>query len=99
DERMLAVEDKLHEKMKLFKNVEVLITERTDLIDNYRPKDVKWFTWSFNKTADVQFKRIDSILEIRFQNKVFSVSIPFNDLATIENMATCITVLLYLAMD
>ena len=99
NEGFLSVEDKLHEKMKLFKNVEVLITERTDLIDNYRPKDVKWFTWSFNKTADVQFKRIDSILEVRFQNKVFSVSIPFNDLASIENMATCITVLLYLAMD
>ena len=99
NEGFLSVEDKLREKMKLFNNVEVLVSEKTDLIDVYRPKEVKWFTWSFNKTADVQFKRINSVLEVTFQNKTFSVLMPFNDLASIENIATCITVLLYFSVN
>lgn len=92
-------EEKLQEKIKLFKNADVLISEKTDLIAASKPGKAKWFTWSFNETADVQFKKIDTVLNVTFNNTEFSVDLPFTDLASVENIATCITVLLFLKID
>lgn len=92
-------EEKLQEKLKLFKNSEVLISEKTDLIAVYKPENTQWFTWSFNEVANVQFKKIDAILKVNFEEKEFSVHLPFTDLASVENIATCITTLLFLKVD
>jgi len=92
-------EEKLQEKIKLFKNANVLISEKTDLIDASKSEKAQWFTWSFNESADVQFKKIDTVLNVKFNNTEFSVDLPFTDLASVENIATCITVLLFLKID
>lgn len=92
-------EEKLQEKIKLFKNANVLISEKTDLIDGSKSEKAQWFTWSFNESADVQFKKIDTVLNVKFNNTEFSVDLPFTDLASVENIATCITVLLFLKID
>ncbi|SFN15059.1 alanine racemase [Paenimyroides ummariense] len=92
-------EEKLQEKIKLFKNANVLISEKTDLIAASKSEKVKWFTWSFNQTANVQFKKIDTVLKVNFENTEFSVDLPFTDLASVENIATCITTLLFLKID
>lgn len=92
-------EEKLQEKLKLFKNADVLISEKTDLIALSKPEKAQWFTWSFNETADVQFKKIDTVLNVKFNNTEFSVDLPFTDLASVENIATCITTLLFLKID
>ncbi|MEG1375899.1 MAG: UDP-N-acetylmuramoyl-tripeptide--D-alanyl-D-alanine ligase, partial [Myroides sp.] len=92
-------EEKLQEKIKLFKNADVLISEKTDLIAANKSEKAKWFTWSFNETADVQFKKIDTVLKVNFENTEFSVDLPFTDLASVENIATCITALLFLKID
>lgn len=99
NEGFLSLEDKLKEKMKLFKKVEVLICEHTDIVERTKPKHIKCFTWSFNNKANVQFKKLDCTLEVIYENQTFCVSIPFNDLASIENIATCITTLLYLGIE
>jgi len=92
-------EEKLQEKIKLFKNADVLISEKTDLIEASKSEKAQWFTWSFNETADVQFKKIDTVLNVKFNDTEFSVDLPFTDLASVENIATCITALLFLKID
>ena len=92
-------EEKLQEKIKLFKNANVLISEKTDLIAASKSEKAQWFTWSFNDTANVQFKKIDTVLKVNFENTEFSVDLPFTDLASVENIATCITTLLFLKID
>lgn len=92
-------EEKLQEKIKLFKNANVLISEKTDLIEASKSEKAQWFTWSFNESADVQFKKIDTVLNVKFNDTEFSVDLPFTDLASVENIATCITALLFLKID
>jgi len=92
-------EEKLQEKIKLFKNANVLISEKTDLIDASKSEKAQWFTWSFKESADVKFKKIDTVLHVKFNNAEFSVDLPFTDLASVENIATCITALLFLKID
>ncbi len=92
-------EEKLQEKIKLFKNVDVLISEKTDLIAASKSEKAQWFNWSFNGAANVQFKKIDTVLKVNFEKTEFSVDLPFTDLASVENIATCITALLFLKID
>lgn len=92
-------EEKLQEKIKLFKNADVLISEKTDLIEASKPEKAQWFTWSFKESADVQFKKIGTVLKVKFNDTEFSVYLPFTDLASVENIATCITALLFLKID
>ena len=92
-------EEKLQEKIKLFKNADVLISEKTDLIAANKSEKVQWFTWSFTEIANVQFKKIDTVLKVNFENTEFSVDLPFTDLASVQNIATCITTLLFLKVD
>jgi len=92
-------EEKLQEKIKLFKNANVLISEKTDLISASKSEKAEWFTWSFSETANVQFKKIDTFLNVTFNNTEFSVDLPFTDLASVENIATCITTLLFFKID
>lgn len=92
-------EEKLQEKIKLFKNADVLISEKTDLIEASKAEKAEWFNWSFSETADVQFKKIDTVLKVNFENTEFSVNLPFTDLASVENIATCIATLLFLKID
>ncbi|WP_091095915.1 bifunctional UDP-N-acetylmuramoyl-tripeptide:D-alanyl-D-alanine ligase/alanine racemase [Paenimyroides marinum] len=96
NEGFSSKEEKLQEKLKLFKNSEVLISEKTDLIAAYKPEKLQWFTWSFNQPAHVRFEKSVSTLKVNYLDKTFMVDLPFNDLASIENIATCITALLYL---
>jgi len=92
-------EEKLQEKIKLFKNADILISEKTDLIAASKSEKAQWFTWSFKESADVKFKKIDTVLHVKFNNADFSVDLPFTDLASVENIATCITALLFLKID
>lgn len=99
NEGFSSLEDKLQEKLLLFRNADVLISEKTDVIAKYKPAKPEWFTWSFTQNADVLLKKINEIIEVRFLKHVFHIRLPFTDLASIENVATSITVLLYLKMD
>lgn len=92
-------EEKLQEKIKLFKNADVLISEKTDLIAANKSEKSQWFNWSFTEAANVQFKKIDTVLRVNFEETEFSVDLPFTDLASVENIATCITTLLFLKID
>ena len=99
NEGFSSKEEKLQEKLLLFKDAEVLISEKTDLINQYKPTNVSWFNWSFTKDSDVVFTKNDHELVVSYAGQQFYISLPFSDLASVENICTCVTTLLYLKID
>ncbi|WP_028978868.1 bifunctional UDP-N-acetylmuramoyl-tripeptide:D-alanyl-D-alanine ligase/alanine racemase [Sporocytophaga myxococcoides] len=105
DEGFASREEKIKEKLLLFKHSKVIFScadhkEIATLIKSELP-DVKNITWSFKRSGDLVIK--DVALEgnmIRIHavyNKLFlNLALPFSDEASLENLMHCILVLLYL---
>lgn len=99
---------KIKEKLKLFKDSEVLICKKNKTIEQFLPAlqnpRLKFFTWSSdNGKADVFIiateKNDETTLKITHNNRCFVVKIPFTDSASIENAIQCFMVMLYLNYD
>lgn len=101
-------EEKLHEKLLLFKGVEKLVYCRdNEFLDNYItnefPRD-NLFTWSECKHSDVMVgskKEVGDtyIVNIEYDMQAFQVKLPFGDRASFENCMHCLTTLLFLGYD
>ncbi len=104
DEGFKNIGEKIKEKLKLFKDVSVLIYNKNKTIDAFINSKIKLFNWSCKeKTADV-FIKVDihltkTILKINYKKENFEVNIPFQDDASIENAINSLMVLLYLNYD
>lgn len=100
DEGFSNIGEKIKEKLKLFKNSEILIYNKNKTIDAFIPNEKNTFSWSCkDESADV-FITIKSILDktllqIRYHDSNFEIKIPFNDDASVENAIQCMMVLLY----
>ena len=104
DEGFKNIGEKIKEKLKLFKNVEVLIYNKNKTIDAFIHDQTSTFSWSCNdKNADVFIKINTQLtktnLNISHKTKNFEVQIPFQDDASIENAINSLMVLLYLDYD
>ena len=104
DEGFEDVGEKIKEKLKLFTSVEVLILNKNKTIEVFLNPKVKTFTWSSNdKKADVfviaNEKEDKTQLKITYKTLCFSITIPFQDQASIENAMQCLMILLYLNYD
>jgi len=97
--------EKINEKIKLFKNVEVLIFQENDDIEKALiPHQTKRFCWSFSDRKKAVFikKNVSkkaTFFCFNFENQEFNVEIPFTDDASIENAINAMMVLLYLRYD
>lgn len=97
DEGFTDRQQKTTEKLKLFKNTSVLICQKNETIDTLLDHNQKTFTWSFdNDKADVLLTKSNNSIGITYNKHHFSVSIPFQDVASVENSIHCLMVLLYL---
>ena len=101
DEGFEDVGEKIKEKLKLFSTVEVLILNKNKTIEVFLNPKIKTFTWSSNdKKANVFIianeKGINTQLKITYNELCFSITIPFQDQASVENAIQCLMVLLYL---
>ncbi|MGZ9735007.1 bifunctional UDP-N-acetylmuramoyl-tripeptide:D-alanyl-D-alanine ligase/alanine racemase [Flavobacterium sp. GNP002] len=104
DEGFLSTEEKITEKLKLFKHAEVLIYHKNKSIDIVVDPKTKLFSWSFNDKSASVFVSKKSVLEntvlnIEFGTNHFDIKIPFQDEASVENAITCLMVLLYFKYD
>jgi Alr-MurF fusion protein len=109
DEGFANREEKIKEKLLLFKNSEVLIYQKNKDVDNVLSHfrsifKGKTFSWSFIKTdADIYIKKIrfDGKTRLLFNHKGldFELEISFQDEASIMNTISCVMVLLYLEYD
>ena len=104
DEGFEDIGEKIKEKLKLFSNVELLILNKNKTIEVFLKPNCKTFTWSSNdKKADVYImtKEVETKtqLKITYKNLCFTVLIPFQDQASVENAIQCLMVLLYFKYD
>jgi len=96
DEGFASPEDKLKEKLKLFKNCRLLIYNYEVLIDYQEELSAKYyFTWSRKfKLADLYVFSETVIsgkyyLRAMFKDKEIECLIPFRDEASVENAVVC----------
>lgn len=88
--------EKIIEKLKLFKNVSVLICEHKKDVLKLVSENVKKYTWSFTGKGLVNFEKISqNTLLVKTEDNQFQIEIPFEDKSSLQNIATCVTVLLY----
>lgn len=98
---------KAEEKLKLFKNCEVLICNSDNAVLNKVLNDIsgnkkfKILTWSRkNKATDLYIEKSkNGEYKAFYESKNFNYSIPFTDEASIENSAVCMLTCLYLGFD
>lgn len=101
DEGFARIQDKIEEKLRLFKHAKVLIYQKNESVDAaVKNLEVETFSWSFTDSDATIFieKRTvldKTILQIKQKNTRFEIQIPFQDDASIENSISCLMVLLY----
>lgn len=100
DEGFGSREEKLAEKLILFKNADKIIYGKQYVPNGLIAKD-KSFTWSLLEEADLQILKVtkkenEAVLRAYFQFKEFDIHIYFTDDASIENAVICAASLLCL---
>jgi Alr-MurF fusion protein len=104
DEGFANIGEKIKEKLKLFKNVKILIYNKNSTVAAFINSKIKTFSWSFkDKSADVLISKstiLDkTILHISYGKKSFEFKIPFQDDASIENAIHCLMIMLNFGYD
>lgn len=110
DENFENQKQKLTEKLKLFRQSEVLIYCKDYLLINEeistdkKLAELRVFSWSRKSKADLLVGRItketsDTEIQAVFKNDFIKINIPFTDEASIENAIHCWALMLYLGYD
>jgi alanine racemase len=110
DENFSDHEQKIDEKLELFRHVETLVYCKDYLLINEAVqkheelKNVKIFTWSRKTRANLQVGKItksahETEIQGVFNNDFLRVRIPFTDEASIENAIQCWALMLYLGYE
>ncbi|HEY1021452.1 MAG TPA: Mur ligase family protein, partial [Flavisolibacter sp.] len=100
NEGFASQEEKLQEKLLLFKDAKIVIGEKKWLQQTTRPV----FSWSREAGADVFVRSVSTTggqteIAVVHEEKKSFIRIPFIDDASIQNAITCVCVLLYLKKD
>ena len=105
DEGFKNLEEKIKEKMLLFKHSEVVIYKKNSSVEQFINSKTKAISWSFTDAEATLFiseKRHthdNTFIEYNYKGNVSTLKIPFLDDASIENTVSCLLVLLYLKYD
>jgi len=103
NEGFTSLNEKIEEKVKLFKGCEIVILQKNEIIEKLISS--KAITWSFEDEKATVFAKKNSLkngfslISVHFKNTTFEVEIPFQDDASLANAMTCICTLLYLNYD
>ncbi|MCU0322128.1 MAG: Mur ligase family protein [Chitinophagaceae bacterium] len=102
DEGFSNATQKLNEKIKLFSKTPYTIARSKDIAIIKDKNNFK--TWGETDTndytiADIKLNKANTFITIIYNNQSHQFTIPFIDLASIENVITCICVLLELKID
>jgi alanine racemase len=102
DEGFANSEEKIAEKSVLFQSCEVVVLEKNEAIE--KGISCSKITWSLEDKDATIFAEIKSQkegfsqIQIHYQNKNFTIEIPFVDSISIKNSLSCLSVLLHLKM-
>ncbi|GAA4131698.1 bifunctional UDP-N-acetylmuramoyl-tripeptide:D-alanyl-D-alanine ligase/alanine racemase [Sphingobacterium kyonggiense] len=92
---------KLEEKLKLFKRTELVIASSKYISKEELPAQASWTSWGVEETDSIQILQQEvqgnqSLLKLNINKEVVDFIIPFTDEASIENVLSCISLLIYL---
>ncbi|MEY3420939.1 MAG: hypothetical protein RIR48_1228, partial [Bacteroidota bacterium] len=103
------MDQKLFEKLKLFKNVQAIIFEEDDIIvslairELYEDKHLYSWGWSEHSTLfvvkDMKSSIHDTEIKIKYKNSILKFKVPFVDKASIDNALHCLAGLLVLGVS
>ena len=101
DEGFLHTQQKINEKLKLFAHCEVVVTPHLPEVISVLPTQATVWSYTFeeNIQAKVMFALTKNQLHVSVDENKFIVDIPFEDKASVQNIATCITTLLAMNID
>ena len=104
DEGFASKEEKINEKVKLFKRTEKVICEWKHAQYFKQSLGTQILTWGREKEADLQILRITkrgnkSRISANWQRQKISITLPFQDAASLENVMHCWLTLLTLNID
>ena len=105
DEGFANLEGKIKEKMLLFNDSEVVIYQKNNTVEQFISSKTKAFSWSFTDATATVFvsKKVhtneNSLIKYTYKGNVSTLKIPFVDDASIENVISCLLLLLYLEYD
>ncbi|WP_264566275.1 bifunctional UDP-N-acetylmuramoyl-tripeptide:D-alanyl-D-alanine ligase/alanine racemase [Flavobacterium sp. N3904] len=105
DEGFTSQEEKIKEKMLLFKDSKVVIYQKNSSVEQFIFPKTKAISWSFtDMTAAVFVSKKEqthdnTIIEYCYNGSISTLQIPFVDDASVENVISCLSVLLYLEYD
>lgn len=101
DEGFTNLEEKIQQKMLLFKDAAIFIFQKNDLVEKYISAKTIRFSWSFkdeNANVFIAKKEITNqgtTLSYQYKSNSYELKIPFVDKASIENSISCLSVMLY----
>lgn len=110
DKNFINTNQKVGEKLKLFKNVKTLIycQDYFDIQDRIVKseilKSINFFSWSFKHKSDLFIKKVNkeagsTEITAAYKNNDISIIIPFTDDASIENAIHCWATMLLMGYD
>lgn len=110
DENFENARQKIHEKIKLFYNAEVLVyckdylQVQEEINQNVNLRNATFFTWSKKSRANLQVGKItkkngDTEMQAVYNNSFIKVQIPFTDEASVENAIHCWALMLHLGYE
>lgn len=99
-----GLKQKADEKMKLFREAEVLIFNSDDKLVEISITQAnlkaKLFSWGKKADAHLQVLKVEkngnTFVDLKYGNTKFRVEIPFTDDASVENALQCVCAMLYL---
>lgn len=96
DEGFGSEEEKISEKLQLFKDVAIVICPYDERCMRFLKQGQAVFSWSFEEDrADVFFTEIKrGSLGVKTSKGYFELHVPFDDIISLQNIGSCICVLL-----
>lgn len=97
-------EEKLREKLKLFSHSKSVVYSSRHVTDGVFSKEIRLFSWGDCKEDNLYIQNIHiemkgakvTVLE---EGSIFIIPVPFTDMASIENVLTCVSVMRYLGYE
>jgi len=95
DEGFDNLRQKIKEKLLLFRHSKILIycSDHSEIDAAVREEKITSLTWG--KKADIGIEVQSGLYQISYQKKIFRLTIPFTDKASIENVFHCVALMLY----
>jgi alanine racemase len=91
-------EEKIDEKLKLFKNSSILIycADHTVIRKAIEKTSIKTFSWGTASAADLKISIQQNTVYILHHGREYTLKLPFADKASIDNCMHCVALMLYL---